>query len=262
MTALYPCNTHSPTNTLLPQFITQPHNPSIFYVESPPLHHHRVYGTLSKILQFNLSKKLKTLKQKIVMDLYKYKTPKIDPLKHAHYSLPFQITKFLINTFSITHSYFSSPTICPTTITQFHSVHPRDKIFGSKSNAFSNKWFGKGFAHPTTPHDFLQAFHWSQLATKENSQNITIIISPNTNWHHNYQPYKTLYQDSHITYHFPPNTMPYIEPTAPKENHKTRFEPNALQIIHIHHQDTTLKTIQQLQPLHTILANLNIPSTQ
>ena len=70
---------------------------------------------------------------------------------------------------------------------------------------------------------------------------------------------KTPYQDSHIAYHFPPNAMPYFKPTSPQENHKTRFEPNTLQIICIHHQNTALKTIQQLQPLHTILANLNLP---
>ena len=81
---------------------------------------------------------------------YKYKTPKNDPLKFSQYTLPNAILENFISTFQITHSYFSSPVTCSTTLKQYHSPFPRDVIFGSVGKAFQHKWHGNGYAHPHT----------------------------------------------------------------------------------------------------------------
>ena len=62
--------------------------------------------------------------------IYKYRIPKNDPLKCAQYTIPTPILDFLIASFNINHSYFSSPVTCSTRVTQFYSPFSRDKIFG------------------------------------------------------------------------------------------------------------------------------------
>jgi hypothetical protein len=52
---------------------------------------------------------------------YKYRIPKINPLKRSHYTLPLEILDLLIETFKITTSYFSSPVTCSTKINTFYS---------------------------------------------------------------------------------------------------------------------------------------------
>ena len=70
---------------------------------------------------------------------YKYHIPKNDPLKRAQYTIPTPILDFLITTFYINHSYFSSPVTCPTQFIQFYSPFSRDKIFGSLGKVFDHK---------------------------------------------------------------------------------------------------------------------------
>ena len=56
---------------------------------------------------------------------YKYRIPKNDSLKRAQYTIPTPILDFLITTFSINHSYFSTPVICPTRLLNF-THHSRE----------------------------------------------------------------------------------------------------------------------------------------
>ena len=45
---------------------------------------------------------------------YKYRISKNDPLKLAQYTIPTPILNYLITSFNISQSYFSSPVTCPT----------------------------------------------------------------------------------------------------------------------------------------------------
>ena len=58
---------------------------------------------------------------------------------------------------TITHSYFSSPVTCPTTLRQFHSPFPRDVVFGSVEKTFHHKWHGNGYAYLHTDTETQQA---------------------------------------------------------------------------------------------------------
>ena len=70
---------------------------------------------------------------------YKYRTPKNDPLKYSHYSIPKILLNHIITYFNIIHSYFSSPVTCSTLIQKFYSPFSRDKIFGSIGNAYGKE---------------------------------------------------------------------------------------------------------------------------
>ena len=86
------------------------------------------------------------------------------------------ITKILIESLKITHSYYSSPFTCPTQLTQYYSPHNRDKITGSMGHAQSYKWKGIGLAHPTYHKPTVEAIHWARMAAKEDANTITILI--------------------------------------------------------------------------------------
>ena len=120
---------------------------------------------------------------------YKYRIPKNDPLKLAQYTLPNNIIENIINSFHITHSYFSSPVTCPTTLRQFSSPFSQDKVFGSIRTTFQDKWIGNGYAHPHTEMDTQQALHWARLAAQNNPNTITILVTTNPNWYQNLQPH-------------------------------------------------------------------------
>ena len=144
---------------------------------------------------------------------YKYKTPKNDPLKLSQYTLPNAIIENFINTFQITHSYFSSPVTCPTTLTQFHSPFPRGVVFGSVGKTFYHKWHGNGYAHPHTDTETQQALHWARLATQNDSNSITLLVMPDENRYHNSNPHNGPFPDTHVIAHFKANTIIYEEPT-------------------------------------------------
>ena len=146
---------------------------------------------------------------------YKYKTPKNDPLKLSQYTLPNATIGKFMNTFQITHSYFSSPVTCPTTLRQFHSPFLRGVIFGSIGKTFHHQWHGNGYAHPHTDIETHQALHWARLATKNDSNSITILVMPKENWYHNPNLHNGPFSYSNIITHFKDDTIIYEEPTIP-----------------------------------------------
>jgi ribonuclease HI len=173
---------------------------------------------------------------------YKYRIPKTDPLKRAHYTLPAEILDQIITLFNIKTSYFSSPVTCSTLVNTYYSPFQRDSIFGSRGTVFKHKWLNKGYAHPHNKEDLQKAIHWARLAAKENQDTITILTIPDAEWTTSDTPYKTIFDDTHVIIHFPPDTITYTEPTIPpKLNKEPRIEPLAVRILCIHHKFTTIE---------------------
>jgi hypothetical protein len=89
--------------------------------------------------------------------------PKRKPKKHNpnnnHQTLHPSTLQALIEAYNITHSYYSSPLTCPTTITQYNSPYNRDIIFGSTGLAHSSKWTGNGLAHPPDLKTAMTSIH-------------------------------------------------------------------------------------------------------
>jgi hypothetical protein len=148
---------------------------------------------------------------------YKYRIPKTDPLKRSHYTLPTEILDQIITLFNIKTSYFSSPVICSTLVNTYYSPFQRDSIFGSKGTAFKHKWLNNGYAHLHNKEDIQKAIHWARLAAKENHNTTTILTILDTEWTTNDAPYKTIFDDTHVIIHFPPDAITYMEPTIPPE---------------------------------------------
>jgi hypothetical protein len=113
---------------------------------------------------------------------YKYRIPKHDPSQNTQYTLPTPILNHIFSTFNITHSYFSSPLTCPTSIHKLYSSFPRDKIFGSLGTSFQYRWHGLGYAHPHDINAAQQTLHWARLAASTDPNNITL---PNNKWYDN-----------------------------------------------------------------------------
>lgn len=67
-----------------------------------------------------------------------------------HHTLHLDISCLLIDSFKITHSYYSSPLTCPTQLTQYNSSHNQDIIFGSLRHAQSSMWKKDRLAYPQT----------------------------------------------------------------------------------------------------------------
>jgi hypothetical protein len=172
---------------------------------------------------------------------YKYRILKTDPLKRAYYTLPTKILDQIIILFNIKTSYFSSPVTCSTLVNTCYSPFPRDSIFGSRGTVFKHKWLDNGYAHPHNKENIQKAIHWARLAANENQNTITILTIPDEEWTTNVAPYKTIFDDMHVTIHFPPDTITYTEPTIPLElNKEPRIETLAIQILCIHHKNTTI----------------------
>jgi hypothetical protein len=129
---------------------------------------------------------------------YKYRIPKDDPLKLAQYTIPTPILNFLLTSFNINPSYFSSPVTCPIQLNQFYSPFSRDKIFGSIGKAFDHKWKGIGYVHPHDTTDLQHAIHWARLAAKKDPNTFTILIAPYTNWYQNFNPHSSPFPYTHI----------------------------------------------------------------
>ena len=153
-----------------------------------------------------------------------------------------------------------SPVTCSTTLKQFHSPFPRDVIFGSVGKAFQHKWHGNGYAHPHTETETKQALHWAHLAAENNSNTVTILVMPDKNWYHNPNPRNGPFPNSHIITHFKADTITYEEPTIPPElRNEPRIENHAIQIICIHHKNTSIGTETFAQQMKNIANTLHIP---
>ena len=139
------------------------------------------------------------------------KTKKIQP-NNLHNALHPTITKTLIESFKITHLYYSSPLTCPTQLTQYHSLHNRDKIFGSMGHAQSTRWKGIGLAHPTDYNTIVEAIHWARMAAKEDTNTVTILITNHNDWTPQQLQFTTK-GDIHILTTIPPHTIQY-KPTT------------------------------------------------
>jgi hypothetical protein len=178
---------------------------------------------------------------------YKYRIPKTDLLKRSHYTLPIEILNQIIKTFKIATSYFSSPVTCSTMINNFYSPFQRDVIFGSKGLAYIHKWQNNGYAHPHNKENLQKAIHWARLAAQENQDTITILTILDEEWTTNDTPYKPKFGDTHVSIHFAPYTITYIEPTIPLElNKEPSIETLAIRILCIHHKNTVID-IQDLK---------------
>jgi hypothetical protein len=151
---------------------------------------------------------------------YKYRIPKTDFLKKSHFTLPTEILDQIITLFNITTSYFSSPVTCSTLVNTYYSPFQRDSIFGAKGTAFKHKWLGNGYAHPHNKENLQKAIHWPRLAAKENQDTINILTILDEEWTTNDAPYKTIFDDTHVIIHFPPDTITYTKPTIPPELNK------------------------------------------
>ena len=212
----------------------------------------------------NLEPPTQSFEQEVVWlyQRYKYKLPKNDPLKLSQYTLPNAILDHIIESFHITHSYFSSPVTCPTQLRQFSSTFSRDKVFGSIGMAFQHKWTGNGYAHPHTDSDTQQALHWARLAAQNDPHTITILITTDPNWCHNLNPHDGPFPDSHVITHFKADTITYDEPTIPPELRiEPRTEGRDISILCIHHKTTSIGPPNYVSHMHTIGDSLQMPTT-
>jgi hypothetical protein len=156
---------------------------------------------------------------------YKYQISKTNPLKKSQYTLPLEILDLLIET----------------KINAFYSPFQRDSIFGSMGLAYSHKWQNIGYAHTHNKENTHKAIHSARLAAQENSNTITILTIPDEEWTTNDTPYKTKFDDTHVSIHFPPDTIIYREPTIPpKFNKEPCKETSSIRILCIHHQTTEI----------------------
>jgi hypothetical protein len=146
---------------------------------------------------------------------YKYQIPKIDSLKRSHYTLSIEILDQIITLFNIKISYFSSSVTCSTLVNTYYSPFQRGSIFGSRGIAFKHKWLGNGYAHLHNKENIQKAIHWARLTAKKNQDTITILTIPDEEWTTNNAPYKTIFDDTHVIIHFPPDTITYTKPYPP-----------------------------------------------
>ncbi|HYP43503.1 MAG TPA: hypothetical protein VEQ18_05725, partial [Candidatus Nitrosocosmicus sp.] len=148
---------------------------------------------------------------------YKYRTPKTDPLKNSHHSLPNQLLDHIITSYNITHSYFSSPVTCSTKINKFYSPLDRDKVFGSIGKAFTYKWNGIGYAHPHNEATAKKTLRWVRLGAKNDPSTIAVLTLPDKKWYQNLPPHIGPFPDTHVVTYIPADTITYFEPTKPLE---------------------------------------------
>ena len=107
---------------------------------------------------------------------YRCRIPKNNPLKATHYYLPPSLLDHILTSFSITHSCFSSPVTCSTTLTYFFPLYTQDKNFRSLGDAFTYQWVGWEFTHLHSIQAADQALHWARLAVQEDPANITLLL--------------------------------------------------------------------------------------
>jgi hypothetical protein len=159
----------------------------------------------------------------------------------------------------MTTSYFSSPITCSTKINTIYSPFQRHSIFGSKGLAYSHKWQNTGYAHPHNTENTHKAIYWARLVAQENQNTITILTIPDEEWTMNDTPYKTKFEDIHVSIHFPLDSIIYKEPTIPPElNKEPCKETTSTRILCIHHQNTKIHINDLETKLLQITTNLNI----
>ena len=77
--------------------------------------------------------------------------------------------------------------------------------------------------------------HYKLKITKNYLNSITILLLPNQNWYHNFNPHNGPFLDSHVITHFKADTITYEEPTNPlKLKIKPGIEKCVLHILCIH----------------------------
>ena len=143
------------------------------------------------------------------------------------------------------------PLTCPTQITQFHSPHNHDIIFGSLGHAKSSKWTGTGLAFLLDYNTTLEALHWARLAAKEDPKTVTIIIANHKDWTTQNLPFTTK-PDVHVMTTIPPHTITY-KPTPEWPTYYQYDEPALTSIICIHNQTTLSPNVQTPHTLKQIL---------
>jgi hypothetical protein len=125
--------------------------------------------------------------------------------------------------------------------------------------AYSRKWQNIGYAHPHNTENVHKAIHWARLTAQENQNTITILTIPDKEWTTNDTPYKTKFEDTHVSIHFPPYSIIYKEPTiSPELNKEPRKETSSIRIFCIHHQNTEIHIAYLETKLLQITTNLNI----
>jgi ribonuclease HI len=125
--------------------------------------------------------------------------------------------------------------------------------------AYSHKWKNIGYAHPHNKENTHKAIHWVRLAAQENPNTITILTIPDKEWTTNDTPYKTKLDDTHVSIHFPLDTIIYKEPTIPpKLNKEPRKETSSIRILCIHHQTLEINIADLETKLIQITKNLNL----
>ena len=93
---------------------------------------------------------------------------------------------------------------------------------------------------------------------KNDPNTVTIIISLDTNWYQNFNPYIGPFPDTHIIAHFAANTVTYVELTIPLDLNTKRKELFTLQIFCIHHQNNNIGNQEQMNQLTHTIHNLQI----
>ena len=182
------------------------------------------------------------------------KKPKIIQPQNLHQTLHPEITKVLISSFHITHSYYASPLTCPIEITQYNSPHNRDIIFGSLGHALSSKWTGIGLVFPTDHNTTLQAIHWARMAAKEDPNTVTILIVNHRDWTTQNLPL-TAKPDIHVMATIPPHAIQY-KPTPEWPTYYQYVQPTLTSIPCVHNQPTLHSNVQTPHTLQQTLQQI------
>lgn len=99
---------------------------------------------------------------------------------------------------------------------------------------------GKELDMPTHKNKAQQLFHWARFVAKNNSKSIIILITPNQNWHHTFNPHNGPFSKTQVTTHFKAYTFTYKKPIIlPNLKLKPRNESLALHILYMHYKKYT-----------------------
>jgi ribonuclease HI len=160
----------------------------------------------------------------------------------SHSSISPILLDLIVEKFNITHSYYSSPLTCPTSLTSFRSPHPRDCVFGATGSSTSHKWHGNGIAIP--PHfEAKQALKWAKIAASQHSTTFTILLLQDANWNTLSNPMTHPHSDIQILAHFPRNTLKYY-PNHPFPSYIHNTELEAMSLICVHQWPSTPRTME------------------
>ena len=170
---------------------------------------------------------------------------------NLHHTLHPDITKLLIDSFKITHSYYSYPLTCPIQLTHYNSPHNRDILFGSMGHVKFSRWKGIGLAFPMDHNTTLEAIHWARMAAKEDVHTITILIVNHKNWTTQLLPLNTNV-DIHTIATIPLHTIHYV-PTPEWPRYYQYIEPSLTSIICIDNQAHLSMNLQTPHELQKVL---------